>query len=190
MLRRLLLPSLPLPCFTHTTFPRTPHCHIHLFLPCPTRTLIRPIRELLTTSLKMLFVPRTASALKSTSLPLLRNTFINNSFTSISSRQFHASKSNMAIKTYVLTSKLYHRNFMEAHISIVTSMLPGRVQSSTLPESLPLLSKVRDTVTISLIHFISISLQHRSLFNTIRLGASILAPIELLSSFKDTFCLF
>ncbi|KAF7863786.1 hypothetical protein EAF04_006751 [Stromatinia cepivora] len=48
----------------------------------------------------MLFVPRTASALKSTSLPLLRNTFINNSFKSISSRQFHASKSNMAIKTF------------------------------------------------------------------------------------------
>ncbi|ESZ96978.1 peptidyl-prolyl cis-trans isomerase [Sclerotinia borealis F-4128] len=48
----------------------------------------------------MLFMPRTASALKSTSLPLLRNTFINNSFKSISSRQFHASKSNMAITTY------------------------------------------------------------------------------------------
>ncbi|KAF7902874.1 hypothetical protein EAF00_002776 [Botryotinia globosa] len=48
----------------------------------------------------MLFVPRTASALKSTSLPLLRNTFINNSFNSISSRQFHASKSNMAISTF------------------------------------------------------------------------------------------
>jgi len=48
----------------------------------------------------MLFVPRTASALKSTSLPLLRNTFINNSFKSIPSRQFHASKSNMAITTF------------------------------------------------------------------------------------------
>ncbi|THV44490.1 hypothetical protein BGAL_0630g00050 [Botrytis galanthina] len=48
----------------------------------------------------MLFVPRTASALKSTSLPLLRNTFINNSFNSISSRQFHATKLNMAISTF------------------------------------------------------------------------------------------
>ncbi|KAA8574990.1 hypothetical protein EYC84_004215 [Monilinia fructicola] len=48
----------------------------------------------------MLFMPRTPAALKSTSLPLLRNTFINNSFKSISSRQFHASKSNMAITTF------------------------------------------------------------------------------------------
>ncbi|TGO54279.1 hypothetical protein BOTNAR_0272g00050 [Botryotinia narcissicola] len=48
----------------------------------------------------MLFVPRTASALKSTSLPLLRNTFINNSFNSISSIQFHATKLNMAISTF------------------------------------------------------------------------------------------
>jgi len=49
----------------------------------------------------MLFVPRTASVLKSTSLPLLRNTFINNSFKSIpKQRSFHVSSANMAIQTF------------------------------------------------------------------------------------------
>ncbi|PQE20242.1 peptidyl-prolyl cis-trans isomerase protein [Rutstroemia sp. NJR-2017a BBW] len=48
----------------------------------------------------MLFVPRTASALKSSSLPLLRNNFIKNSFTSIPTRNFHATSAKMVIQTY------------------------------------------------------------------------------------------